>query len=347
MLKKNINEIKDNKAKARLQKKEAKKLKKQQEKALKEENKENVYGLKKSRSLVFLRAVVWIMLIFVFIKGVIVSLRPDPTKNVNDIIKKFQTNLEEYQNTDSEVFAFAQNFIAEYMTYEKGKEEDYKNRLSFYASEDVYTSKYEFPEGSSSTCLYAGAYRQEKYENKLAVYVLANIEYKFTEVSEDNVIIEKTDRETMKFKVPLTVIDEKYIVDNFPVVISDNIKIQDFKKEDDEINAIECPKELQDSIELSVTNFFKAYYEEHQNVIDYYLAPEADHNKFLGLNGAVTLESIDKVKAYYENQEQSTDFIVMVSLSVRYKNNTVMKQNYILKTVYKDKQYYIVDSLRL
>ena len=48
MFKKNRNEAREDKAKARLQKKEAKKLEKQQKKALKEENKEKVAPVKKS-----------------------------------------------------------------------------------------------------------------------------------------------------------------------------------------------------------------------------------------------------------------------------------------------------------
>ena len=41
---------------------------------------------------------------------------------------------------------------------------------------------------------------------------------------------------------------------------------------------------------MAVTSFLKAYYEQDETVIDYYLSQDADRSKFIGLDGRYTFD---------------------------------------------------------
>lgn len=281
------------------------------------------------------------MLCFLFVKGVIISIRPDPTVKINGIIRDFQTQLSTYQNQNNEIMAFAQNFVVEYMTYKAGEESDYVDRLKIYATDTITNTAYRFPTGSTAKALYAGAYKHTQYSpTQYDVWVMTTVEYTSQEISDDGIASETATKDTVVLKVPVSIDENKYIVEDYPAFVADNQKAT-YEKQI--YTGKECTAEIKNAVELALSNFYKAYYESDQSIISYYLSPDADTNKFIGLQGRIGFEGIDELRVYYSNESSTTDFLALVTLSVKDKNNTIIAQHYNLNIVYKDKQYYVVD----
>ena len=342
--KKELQEKKERKKREKEEKLRVKKAVQEAKKARLEDlkkDKEELYVLRKNTFFKVLRFLIWSMLCFFFIKGVIVSIRPDPTAKVNSIINDFKANLNTYQNQNQEILGFAQNFVTEYMTYKAGEEFEYVERLKPYVTDTIINAAYRFPQGSKAKVLYAGAYKQTQYSpTQYDVWVMTTVSYISKTISEDGIASETETEDTVVLKVPVSVDKNKYIVEDYPAFVSDDQKAFYEKQL---YTGKESTAEIKNAVELALSNFFKAYYESDQSVIDYYLSPDADPSKFIGLQGRISLEKIEELRVYYSNENSTTDFLALVTLSVKDKNNAVITQHYHLKIIYKDKQYYVVD----
>jgi hypothetical protein len=313
---------------------------KKNEKAAAIVDKDELYIMRKNTFLKVVRGILWLMLIFIFIKGVIVSVRMDPTVEVNKTITNFKKEFSGYKEQDNEVLAFANNFAVEYLTYKAGSEADYANRLRKYAADSIANIGYKFNSGTSSTVVYSQAYRKEEYsDTQTDVWVLLDVEYKSQETAPNGKITEKTTTEKTTLKVPVIMKDNHYIVEDLPAYVNDNIKTSNFTAA--AYKGKECTTDITEAIREALNNFYKAYYEEDQSVINYFLAADADKNNFIGLNGRVTFDGIYTIRAYYAAEGTTTQFVVILTLNVIDKNGVRLPQNYNLEVVYKDKQYYV------
>ena len=116
----------------------------------KEAKKEKRTGgtLRKNTLLCVGRAILWIMLIFFFVRGVIVTFRPDTLTEAQQVISDFRKELVTEKKLNNEVLSFAQNFVYEYLTYTAGEEKDYKERLKQYITSTSNVSDTEIYKGA-------------------------------------------------------------------------------------------------------------------------------------------------------------------------------------------------------
>ena len=315
-----------------------------------DKDKEKTYIIRKTIFRRIIRVIIWILLIFIFFRGVVDCLRPNPKKELNDTINDFRVELSSYKTTDSEALAFAQNFAIDYLTYKVDGEDDYVNRLKMYAANSITNIAYKFT--GNATVLYAEAYRKEEYTaTQLDVWVLLNVSYQTvskpvsspvsspmntvpvtaTTVPEQLESVERT-----ILKVPIRIENGCYIVEDLPVFVSDDIKISDFKAE--KYSGKSCSAEITEEIKGSLSNFFKAYYEEPQSVINYYLAENAEQGNFKGLNKRVIFNEVTNIQVFHGDEDK---FIAIVTVTIIDKNGNHIAQNYNLEILHKDK-YYIV-----
>lgn len=305
-------------------------------------DKEELYIIRKNTALKIVRFFLWAILGFIFIKGVIVSIRPDPTVEVNNTIDTFKSEFSGYQEQDNEILAFAQNFAVQYLTYSSGNETNYAENLKQYCTDTISNAGYKFPSGTSATVIYANAYRKEEYSStQTDVWVLLNVEYKSKVVNDEGIVSETTSLETTILKIPISMKNNTYIIEDLPAFVNDSIKLNGYQPE--QYKGKECNSDVTASIKVALTNFFKAYYEQPQEVINYFLAPAADINQFTGLNGRVSFERISAIRAYYTSETTTTDFLVVITISVTDKNGVQVNQNFNLNVLLKDNQYYIVE----
>ena len=133
--------------------------------------------LRKNTLLCVGRAILWIMLIFFFVRGVIVTFRPDTLTEAQQVISDFRKELVTEKKLNNEVLSFAQNFVYEYLTYTAGEEKDYKERLKQYITTTSNVSDTEIYKGAQKA-VYVQAYRMDQLDKEhFDVYVLAEVQY--------------------------------------------------------------------------------------------------------------------------------------------------------------------------
>ena len=318
-------------------KKEKVETKKQQGEIKQRKEKSQTYILRKNMFMKIMRIILWVILIFVFIRGLISIIRPDSYTTAINTIKEFKNDFKQIKNSEEELFAFSQNFIYEYTTYEVKKEADYIQRVKQYAIESLFNKEIKFLK--SAKCLYARAYRLEEYaENRYNMYVVAKIEYTEKKATENNAtFIDVKTVQDRTFKVPVFKNKGSYLIDNLPALTNDTIKLQ--KHNPQQFLGKELLKSETDRVRKSLGNFFKSYYEEEQNIIDYYLSADADKNKFQGLNKQVLYKEITNLRVYELDESK---YLALVSLLV-IDNETLLQQDFNIILVSKDSRYYIED----
>ncbi len=333
--------LKEQKKRERLEKKAEKAHAKRVRKAALEElkkDKEKLYQLRKNRFLRVIRFFLWAMLIIIFVRGVVVSLKPDQSAEINKTIEDFKVELREYREQNNEIMAFAENFAYEYLTYTKNGESDYINRLSKYALKSVYDNELDFD--NSAQVVYTQAYKQREYtKNQIDVYVLVDIEYTYRVATEEkDKIVEEKERKATILKVPVAVLNNRYVVENTPLFVNDDIKLNDYQKT--EYRGVEISQEQSKQINEALANFFSAYYEGEQNVINYFLAPEAIKEDFVGLNGRMKFNKITSSR-YYLLDDKSENILALLTVTIEDLNSVKLAQNFNLTIVKKDDQYYV------
>jgi len=309
--------------------------------------KDRLYKIRKTAFMTFFRVILWGFLAFIFLKGVIVSLRPDAAGEALKVVEGFKQELSGYKELDSELLAFAENFTVEYLTYVADDVNGYRERLTKYAVPYVAnTAVNDFVIGSQSRTLYVNAYKKEAYtETQTDVYVLADIEYTTTEIivkgmNEPSETVVHTGTRQVILIIPVAYSQNRYIVEDLPVYTSDDMKLNSYTP------AEFLNKQVDESTQAAVlsylSDFFGAYYGEKQSIIDNYLAPTADKSRFTGLGGLLTFWKIDDVsKVYYPNDEDKTPLKALVTLTATDQIGNTVKQTYTVTVIERDGRYYV------
>lgn len=319
----------------KLKSKEAFKNKLPKFKKIEKPEPENPYILKKNRRAKVLRFLFWAMLSFFFLKGVLSSFRGTMAGEAQQMITDFKTDFQNYKDQDTEILAFAQNFAKEYLTYEVKGEVDYKERLKPYAAGTILNTAYDLK--GNSEAAYVEAYRKEEYSaDQVDVFVMTEVLYTSRVLAENQTdYVDQVDRQNTILKIPIRIEDDRYIVEDLPVFVNDDVKIADFTAT--QFRTKEVSDEQEQAIQQSLMNFFKAYYEEDQNVINYYLSAEADKSKFEGLNKRFTFSGIGDLKAY----SNAGRIYSLVTVNIQDINGVIMPQKFNLELTDQDGKYYV------
>lgn len=302
------------------------------------------YVIKKDIKRKVLRYVLWAMLIFLFVRGVIVSLRPDQTKEVDQKVRSFKQEFSNYKDQDSEILSFAQNFCKEYLTYETNNQQDYLERLKGFVSDNFLKTTDILDLKGNAKVIYADAYKKVSYSsNQVDVYVLVEVEYHIPKIAEDgSTYNEEIKYQEVQLKVPVYVDGKSYIVEDIPLYVNDINKIDDYKSSYYEGNELTSDV-IKDGVEKSLESFFKAYYEDDQNVINYYLTKDADISEFQGLHGRMKFDDIDSFKCF---QKEGDNYIVCIAkiIIIDAMNGVKVTQQFNL-TLKKDNDKYYVKKM--
>lgn len=312
--------------------------------ALKKKEKEKEYTFKNNHGKKIARVIIWIMLGFFFIRGIIVSLRPDQTREVNEMISEFKESFKSYKDQDAEIMSFAQNFCKEYLTYSINQSEEYQERLKKYVSSNFLRVSDITDSKGNALVTYAQAYRKEEYsQSQVDVYVLVEVEYRIPQVNEDGSSInEEIVIKELLLKVPVYINGKSYIVEDLPLFVADDVKISQY--EATEYREYELSSDaIKDAITRSLGSFFKSYYEGKQDEINYYLTKDADSNEFLGLSGRMKFDKIESLRCYQKEGDEYITCIVKIKI-IDSANDVRMSQQFNL-TVKKEADKYYVKSM--
>lgn len=323
-----------------------KKGKENKEKAIKVEkakngnskNKDKEYVMKKNIGVKIGRFILWEILLFIFIKGVISSFQPDRTAEVKEMIGSFKEEFYTEKDNTEEILGFAQNFAKEYLTYDVNGKVEFVDRITPYVSKEFDTQDiYGFKENAKAT--YVKAYKKQDYSsNQTDVYVLAEVRYVIPVLQEDG----KTYKDVVKvaettLKVPVYVSKNGYCIEDIPLIVKDRMVDKNIEKKEFLLLEVKIP-----GLEESLVNFLTAYYSQDQGIIDYYLVPNADKDKFIGINNRYKFEKIEELKCYKE--EGKEDIVSILSIKIKDTiNDAVVTQNFNLVAIKEGDRFYIKD----
>lgn len=299
--------------------------------------------LKKDTGRKVARVIFWILLIFIFFKGIIHMLTPNTdAEEVRKMLNDFKAQYEDNTQESEGVYGFAQNFIKEYLTYSNDYEEEYKERIKPYVTDDVYNTELLDFKGNSEVT-YVEAYKKEKYsKNQVDVYVIADVQYAIQEISEDGENYDTLIKTgTSIVKVPIYMKNSKYVVEDIPEFVSDNMKLENHESQQYAAEEITEESEIEVVREF-LNNFFKAYYEEEQSVIDYYIKQGIKKEKFSGLKGRYLFVEISDFKLYQNVDEEGNTVIAAIKVKDSV-NGATLSQAMNLKLIKDGERYYIAD----
>ena len=303
--------------------------------------KEEDYVIKRNGYLKILTFLLWGALLFIFIRGVIVSLQPTDEQQVKRTIENFRQEFATFKGENEEIMAFAQNFARQYLTYTAREAEEYKSRLQPYISSKVNSISEITDFSGSATAIYVQAYRKEMYApNQYDVYVLADVSYTTSAENEDGTITNTTTINPTYIKIPIYARNGAYIVEDLPVFVSDSLLMANYRPSG--ITGIDRASDaVTNDIKTALLNFLTAYYEAEQSVIDYYLSSSADKSTFWGLDGRYRFDRLDTLNCY---SISSSEYLCLVGFYVTDSINGVrLYQEYNLLIRSEGTRYYIKD----
>ncbi len=280
---------------------------------------EPVYVLRQNKGMKVARIAFWGMLIFIFIRGVASCFQTDKEDVVAQMIQDFKADYSEFSNQNAEVMAFAQSFAKEYLTYQIRGEAEYKQRLTPYVTAAFLNNEINDCK-ATARATYVEAYRIEEYsENQVDVYVLAEMEYESRILDEDGkTYTTEISTSQIVLKVPVYMQDSLYIVESLPLMVTDSQLLAGYKVP--EYTGTALSEDKTDKVTISVKNFLKAYFEQDDSVINYYLSGSADKEDFSGLDGRFSFVEIETLHCY---QEEGGDIICLVTFKIKDTENNV------------------------
>lgn len=307
--------------------------------------KEKNYVLQRNGYLKVLRVFIWGFVIFFFVKGILVTAQPTDEEQINKTIKNFKQEFATFKGENEEIMSFAQNFAKEYLTYSAKDEEGYRNRLQPYVSDRFLKTSDLTDFSADAEATYVQAYRKEQYsQNQYDVYVLADITYTYTDsnIGEDGTVtaVRHVKTEKSYLKIPVYAANSAYIIEDIPVFVADSLLYADYSAAS--ISGSKAGDAVTADIKTTLLNFFSAYYESDQSVIDYYISSTADKSTFWGLYGRYKFDSITSLNCY--SIEGVNGYICLVNIKIKDSgNNAILSQQYNLWIRPEGTRYYIQD----
>lgn len=277
-----------------------------------------------------LRVIFWIILIFIFLRGVIDIARPDRESELTKLIHDFKEEQQMVGDTPDEIMDFAQDFAKEYLTYQQGGESEFKARIKPFVSKRIYGIPDIYSFHNTAKAIYVNAYKKEKSSGQYNVYVNAEIMYEKGELGNEYA--------SCTLKIPVNVSDTGYCVTSLPMYVEDN-------RLDSTYNAQESTFGIEinsDEILPSINNFLDAYYVQDQSMINYLLDSEADKDKFLGMNKRYVFKKVESIKAY--KKAESMDVICILKIKIQDTiNEEYVYQEFNITVTENNDKFYIKD----
>ncbi|HCC34539.1 MAG TPA: hypothetical protein DEQ02_02425 [Ruminococcaceae bacterium] len=304
-------------------------------------NTERYIKPKKNIGKKILRTALWVILTFVFIRGIVSILRPDPISEVQRRADAFMQEQQETRNLEFEIESFAQNFAKEYLSYRSGEKQDYNDRVGPYVSSHVsFSEGQEFKNTAEAS--YVQAYKLEPYnENQFDVFVMATVDYTIPQTaSAGTEITFRTQREHSYLKIPVRVLGAgAYIVEDFPAFVAapDGYSVSAAQFVGSDVD-----QSVNQEIERVLQNFFVAYYGGNQTQIEYYLAQEADKAEFKGMDGRYKYIEISNLRSVV-NPQNTSEILSLIEIAIEDINAQRHKQRFNILLRREGERYFILE----
>lgn len=284
------------------------------------------------------RAFLWALIGIILIRGTGTLIRGSEAEKIDKQNKIFLENLNKESGLEAKAFSFAESFTREYFTRYPTNKDDFKNRILKFTTEQLAD---DMNNNSYSEVISVSAFSFEKYStNQFNVGVEARVKQYVPKPNQENISLDQLQYDTnlvnLCIEVPIYISENMDMaVDGLPVFISG--------KEKAEVNVEGLNKEVENDPEVvnklidSITQFFKAYYEQEQTQIDYFLENNSEIIK--KPLGDSNFERLDNVALYKVEENQ---YLAVVKLTIKSYGNEV-KQGFNITLVKNGDKYLIKD----
>jgi len=296
--------------------------------------------LKKIAGLKVARVILWIILVFIFIRGTLTLIKVDPVASMQKQEKILMAQISNKNVLESRAFSFAQNFAKDYMTHIPKDDESYKTRILKYMPQDI-VDNLKIDDSDYTTVLYSQAYDIKKYsDTQYDVFVYLRVQYR-TEIktaikkgAKPTITQYKTSENDVYLDVPIAC-SNNFIVEDIPVVVAAPTKGY---VENKSYSGNSVDQNTNTEVTKDLNQFFKAYYEQNQTQVKYFL--NLDKNKSInGLNGRYKFDKIDKITTYITSSKNV--YLSIVEFNVKDVNGNFLAQKFNVKITNSGSKYYI------
>lgn len=307
--------------------------KKRKEKNIEQNKTQQTAKLKRS-PIRFVRVLLWIVIVFIFIRGTVTLVRGDQVLEIKKQEKKFLQEMKDERAIDSKALSFAESFVNEYFQFSSEEEkEEYLARLSSYINPKIEN---DIIIPNECWVDYVQAYDLKTYtDNQVDVYVYAIVVKKVPEdPNNPDKSKMKYESEDVYLKVPIYYDkNNNLLVEDIPSIVGkpDNAKYPNNTLDLSTVSGTQASE-----IKSSIEEFLKAYYEANQKQVDYFLL-EPGSIKTASNKDIYKYESIEAIEAYELSDDR---FLVTVKYKITdYGVETRQKNNFII--AYQDDKYMI------
>ena len=284
------------------------------------------------------RGFLWGLIAILCIRGTVSIFKGNQGEEIEKKNKKFLDRLEQENSLEVKAYSFAEDFSRDYFTRYPNSPQDFENRIKKYTTEQLAK---EMNNGTYSEVFDASAFYFEKYsENQVNVSVKARVRVYTPKAGQEQVPQDawQYDTNLTDYYIKIPIVYDKDLnmaVDDLPVMTAPQT-IASFKNK--EFNGTtETNTDIVNKINNSLTQFFKAYYEQNQTQIDYFLVDGAN---ILGAGQKFTFNNIERSSIY---KIKDKEFLAIVNLNIDSYSNT-LKQGFNV-TVVQDGDKFLVKAL--
>ncbi|EGT0000673.1 conjugal transfer protein [Clostridium perfringens] len=284
------------------------------------------------------RGFLWGLIVILCIRGTVSIFKGNQGDEIEKKNKKFLEKLEQESSLEVKAYSFAEDFARDYFTRYPSNQQDFENRIKKYTTEQLAK---EMNNGTYSEVFDASAFYFEKYsENQINVSVKARVRVYTPKAGQEEVPQDawQYDTNLTDYYITIPIVYDKDLnmaVDDLPVMTAPQT-LASFKNKEFS-GTTETNQDVVNKINDSLTQFFKAYYEQNQTQIDYFLV---DGATILGTGQKFTLNNIERTSIY---KIKDKEFLAIVNLNIDSYGSS-LKQGFNV-TVVQEGDKFLVKSL--
>ncbi len=241
---------------------------------------------------------VWIILIFIFLRGIIAiftSVSPSEQKRTFD---EYINTLNLEENLKGEASTFAENFVKNYFTYDGKNKDNYDSRMANFTATGLIITA---PEDVETTVNYISS-TSVNFLSEEAVDVDVIVEVKYS----DNIKL-------FKITVPIEIDSNgKMAVVNYPQFIPNEDKSEEISAYQKTLPGRDINKDELSEIQTNLESFFKTYFEGNDNELSYYVTKSFPYKQ--GLRGLIQFNSITALRVSFD--ENNDRFYAVANLEI-------------------------------
>ncbi|WP_324825087.1 conjugal transfer protein [Sinanaerobacter sp. ZZT-01] len=269
------------------------------------ESLEAVERIRSDRLMKIGRILLWVVILFLLVKGVIGILSPSSESRLQNIVTDYQQKAELRETNQIRAASFAESFAYEYYTFSGKMNSDYEKRVSSYLAKNL---EYKAPvAGEVAATVKQATATQIRYLSDTQMDIDVHLVVDYTPLKEGASATQKN----IYLRVPVTMNKQGgYAVTSLPSYVP-QIRAANIDPVDSYDGEQVATKQVQ-SIKDTLNSFFTSYYEGSKTELSYYLS--SGSNVTAGIEGTVQYKKIDYITAYQD--PQSKEYLVDATITL-------------------------------